>query len=428
MIMIYEWHKASAKDKKRILTRSQANMEEIKESVQQWIEKVKKNGDDALVEYVRTFDNPTFTKQQLRVTKKDIEVAYKKVPPKTQEIIKRQISISRRFHEAQKKQGGFMMEIEPGVIVGQKSTPLDSAGLTVPAGQVPLPTVMQILTIAAKVAGVPRVIACSPPTGPHYEMLIAADIAGTDELYRVGGIAGIAAMAYGTETIKPVVKIVGPGSVYTQAAKLQVYGHVDIDMLSGPSEALILADETANPAWCAADILARCEHDQNATGVLVTTSMKLAKATQAEIIKQLPKLKRKKVAEVALNRFSALIVCRTMEECVDLANLYSTEHLEVQTQDPWSILPRIKHAGSIFLGHYAPVAVGDYASGTNHCLPTGRWPQMTSPININTFRKESEFQYLTKEGIQNLWPIIDTLTDVESLDGHKKSVAIRLKK
>jgi histidinol dehydrogenase len=367
-------------------------------------------------------------KYRLRIKPEDIAEAYNSVDKRTIDVIRRQIEISTEFHRRQlPKQWQETSEYVPGVVTGWKITPIESVGLTVPAGQVPLPTVMQILTVAAKTAGVKRIVACFPPTGKHYEMLIAADIAGVDELYRVGGIAGIAAMSLGTQSIKPVLKIVGPGSVYTQAAKMEVsLRGTAIDMLSGPSEALIIADDSAQPENCAADILARCEHDENACAVLATTSTQLAKKTLANIGEQLPKLGRKRVAEVALGRYCAILLFDSMEEIIDFANDYSAEHLEVMTENPWRICDQIRNAGSIFLGNYAPVAVGDYASGTNHCLPTGIAPKTVSPVGIDTFLKKSEIQYLTLAGLRNLEPIITTVSGVESLDAHTKSVLIRL--
>lgn len=428
MIKIFEWKTASSEDKERIMKRSQLKTEEARAVAREWINQVVEQGDQALIEYVRKFDDPKFTLDRLKVTKDDIKEAYNNVDKNKVEMIKKQIAISKEFHGRRvPKDKQPTAEYVKGVTTGWKYTPIESVGLTVPAGQVPLPTVMQILTVAAKSAGVPRVVACFPPTGKHYEMLIAADIAGVDEIYRVGGIAGIAAMSIGTETIKPVLKIVGPGSVYTQAAKMEVsLRGTAIDMLSGPSEALIIADNTARAKDCAADILARCEHDQNACGVLATTSKGLAESTLQEIIKQLPLLGRREVAEVALDRYSAIVLFDTMDEIINFANDYSVEHLEIMTQDPWQICDRIKNAGSIFLGAYAPVAVGDYASGTNHCLPTGIAPKTVSPIGVDTFLKKSEIQYLTKEGLQNLEPIISAISDIETLDAHKKSVLIRL--
>lgn len=428
MIKCIEWKTADSKTKETIMKRSQLDLEPARSVARDWMDKIIARGDAALVEYIQKFDDSNFTVDRLRVMPEEIQAAYRKVPANTVEMIRKQVEISREFHQRQlPKQWQETGEYVPGVTTGWKITPIASAGLTVPAGQVPLPTVMQILTVAAKTAGVSRVVACFPPRGDFPEMLIAADIAGVDEIYRVGGIAGIAAMSIGTETIKPVLKIVGPGSVYTQAAKMEatLRGTV-IDMLSGPSEVLIIADDSAKPQYCAADILARCEHDQNACAVLATTNRALAEATQIEICKQLPDRSRKEVIKVALGRYSAIVLFDTMEEVIAFANDYSAEHLEIQTRDPWKICDQIKNAGSIFLGEYAPVAVGDYASGTNHCLPTGQAPKVTSPIGVDTFLKKSEIQYITREGLQTLAPIITTISDVETLDAHKNSVLIRL--
>lgn len=428
LIKLVDWKTADAATKTTIMRRSQLDLEPARAVAREWMDKIAERGDEAVLEYIQKFDDPNFTLDKLHITKEDIAAAYTKVPANTVAMIRKQIEISREFHQRQlPTEWQTTAEYVPGVTTGWKITPIASAGLTVPAGQVPLPTVMQILTVAAKTAGVPRVVACFPPRGDFPEMLIAADIAGVDEIYRVGGIAGVAAMCLGTETIKPVLKIVGPGSVHTQAAKLEaVMRGTVIDMLSGPSEALIIADDTAKPEYCAADILARCEHDQNACAVLATTNRKLAEATISEIAKQLPQRGRKAVAEVALGRYSAIVLFDTMQEVIDFANDYSAEHLEVMTQDPWKTCDQIQNAGSIFLGENAPVAVGDYASGTNHCLPTGQAPKVTSPIGVDTFLKKSEIQFITKEGLQNLAPIITTISDVETLDAHKNSILIRL--
>lgn len=427
-IPLYRWAEIPAEAKEKIMRRSQRDLGPARSVAREWIEKIEKNGDDALVEYIRKFDDSSFSKEKLRVTPDEIAEAYQYVDKKTVEMIRRQIEISTEFHRRQlPKVWQETAEFVPGVVTGWKTTAIASVGLTVPAGQVPLPTVMQILAVAAKTAGVKRVVACFPPTGKHYEMLIAADIAGVDETYRVGGVAGIAAMSLGTETILPVLKIVGPGSVYTQAAKMEVsLRGTAIDMLSGPSEALIIADESAFARNCAADILARCEHDENACAVLATTSADLARDTITCIKEQLPKLGRKHVAEVALGRYCAVLVFNGMNDIIEFANEYSAEHLEVMTEDPWSICDRIQNAGSIFLGHFAPVAVGDYASGTNHCLPTGVAPKTVSPIGVETFLKKSEIQFLTAEGLKNLEPIVTTVSKVESLDAHTNSVLIRL--
>ncbi|OGG14651.1 histidinol dehydrogenase [Candidatus Gottesmanbacteria bacterium RIFCSPHIGHO2_01_FULL_39_10] len=428
MLNIYVWDKTDNKTKEKIMNRANLDISSIRDYVSGWIEVVKKDGDQGLLNYIRKFDNKNFKLKDLKVTKKDIRNAYKEVDQKVIDILKRQITISRQNALSRKKEETVLKSFIPGVQVGYKITPIESVGITVPAGQVPLPTVMQILGVTAKAAGVPRIVACFPPTGQYPEMLIAADLAGVDEIYRVGGIACIAAMAYGTETIKPVVKIVGPGSIYTQTAKLLVFGKVSIDMLAGPSEAIILADEFANPAFCAADILARAEHAPDAAGVLITYSQKLAQETKKEIKRQIKYLKRKEIIKKSLSKYSCAVVVKNWEAAIDLTNEYSPEHLEILVSDPISILPKIKNAGSIFLGSYAPVAVGDYASGTNHILPTGMWSKMTSAVSIETFQKSSEVQYLTQKGLQNLEEIVDVISGIEKLDAHANSVSIRINK
>jgi len=428
MLNIYKWSNTDPSTKKIIMDRAMFDISEIREYVSKWIEVIKNEGDDGIVKYIRQFDNKSFELKDLRVSRSDIENAYKKVNPKVIEVIKRQIFISRQNALSKVRQETVLQSFVPGVQVGYKTTPIDSVGLTVPAGQVPLPTVMQILSVTAKAARVPRVVACYPPTGEYPEMLIAADLAGVDEIYRVGGIAGIAAMTYGTQTIKPVLKIVGPGSIYTQTAKLLVYGQTTIDMVAGPSEALILADEFANPIYCAADILARAEHAPDATGLLVTYSEKLAQETKKEVNRQIKYLSRKEIIKQSLNRYSGAVVVKDWNEAIKFTNEYSPEHLEVLVKDPFSVLPAIKNAGSIFLGEYAPVAIGDYASGTNHILPTGFWSKMVSAVGIETFQKSSEIQYLTREGLENLEEIVDVVSGIEKLDGHWNSVNVRLNK
>lgn len=428
MLKIYNWSKTNKETKKKIMDRAMFDISSIRDYVAEWIEIVKQEGDAGILKYTRQFDNKNFDLKDLRVKKSDIEKAYGTVDPKVIEIIKRQISISRQNAQSKAKQETVLKSFIPGVQVGYKITPIESVGLTVPAGQVPLPTVMQILAVTAKAAGVPRVIACFPPTGDYPEMLIAADLAGVDEIYRVGGIAGVAAMACGTKTIKPVLKIVGPGSIYTQAAKMLVFGKVTIDMVAGPSEAIILADENANPAYCAADIMARGEHDPNAAGVLVTNSPKLARETKKEIARQIKYLKRKDIIKQSLNKYSCAVITKTWQEVIDFTNDYGPEHLEILVDDPFAVLPKIKNAGSIFLGPFAPVAIGDYASGTNHILPTGYWSKMASAVGVETFQKSSEVQYLTKEGLENLEEIVDVVSGIEKLDAHWNSVNVRINK
>lgn len=428
MLTIYQWSKTDKKTKKKIMDRAMFDITSIRDYVSEWIEIIKREGDAGILRYNRQFDNKDFNLKILKVTRSEIERAYKTVDPNVVEVIKRQISISRENALSKARQETVLKSFIPGVLVGYKITPIESVGLAIPAGQVPLPTVMQILAVTAKAAGVPRVVACFPPTGEYPEMLIAADLAGVDEIYRVGGIAGITAMAYGTETIKPVLKITGPGSIYTQAAKMLVFGKVAIDMIAGPSEAVILADNQANPAFCAADILARAEHAPDAAGVLITYSQRLAKETKKEIERQIKYLKRRETIEKSLKKYSCAIIVKDWQEAIDLTNQYSPEHLEILVNDPFAVLPQIKNAGSIFLGNFAPVAIGDYASGTNHILPTGFWPKMASAVSIETFQKSSEVQYLTKEGLENLEEIVDVVSGIEKLDAHWNSVNVRINK
>ncbi|MFA6435866.1 MAG: histidinol dehydrogenase [Candidatus Gracilibacteria bacterium] len=427
MIEIYDWESASPDIKSRIMRRAQADMEAIKGVATLWLDRVKKEGDAAVLAYIREFDDPSFELSRLRVSEADIAEAYEKVKPEVLEMIRKQIQISRRFHQEQASRITQEWEIEsvPGVKTGVRVVPVDAAGLYVPAGKAPLPTVAQILTVTAKAAGVPRVAVFFPPTAPNYEIIVAAKEAGADEIYRVGGIAAIGAMTFGTETIRPVQIIAGPGNPYVQAAKLQVFGKVGIDMLSGPSEALILADETSDPRFLAADVLSRCEHGPDSAGVLAVTSRALAEQVKAEIIRQFGTLQRQNFIQKALAGYSAILVFESEDVMIDFANEYAAEHLEIQMKNPREVLKRIRNAGSVFLGDFAPVAVGDYASGTNHCLPTGVAPTFASPVRVGLFQREMEFQILTRDGLAALRPIVETISDVEGLDAHKRSVQIR---
>ncbi len=427
-IQVYEWAKTSESVKEKIMRRAQADMEAIKEEVAEWIAKLARGGDQALVEYAQKYDDPNFALEKLRVSDADIKEAYENTDTEVLRMIREQIRISRIFHEKQRERMETSSQIEtvPGVATGVKKVPLESVGLYVPAHKAPLPTVAQILTVAARAAGVPRIAVCFPPTAKNYEIIVAATEAGANEIYRIGGIAAIAALAYGTETMKPVCKIAGPGSPYVQAAKLQVAGRVGIDMLSGPSEALIMADETSNPAYLAADILARAEHGGDSAGVVVTCSREIAQKIKEEVERQAPTLSRQKYIQEALAKYCAIIVVSDEQEMIEFANEYGAEHLEIQTKDPERIFALVKNAGSVFLGDYAPVAVGDYASGTNHCLPTGRATKFSSPIGVDTFMKTIQFQKLSREGLKTLQPIVQTISRVEGLDGHERSINIRL--
>lgn len=415
----------------RFFRRSQADIDSVMEKTKEWIHRIQKKRDSALLEYIRQFDDPQFSLENLRVSPVDIKRAYEALPSETLEVLQKQIALSRAFHGEQARRvfadRQWEMETTSGVRVGCKKVSMASVGLYVPAGSAPLPSTAQLLTIAAKCAEVPRIAVFFPPTGLHPEIIVAADIAGADEIYRVGGIAAIAAMAYGTESIASVDKIAGPGSPWVQAAKQCVFGEVGIDIIAGPSEGLLLADETANAKWLAADILARCEHGVDSCMPLVTSSHHLAESVQCELAQQLSKCGRKKIIEKAFqNGYNGILLVSSEEEMILFANEYGAEHLHICTEFPERIFQKITNAGSIFLGHLTSVPLGDYATGTNHTLPTGRAVRFSSPVGVETFVKTLQFQEVRNDGLLELAPIVEALADVEGLDAHKNAVLLRL--
>lgn len=437
MIKIYELDKSSAAEMEKVMQRANQDIDNVKPKVEEIIQEVRKHGDEALVRFTKEWDDPEYDKSKLVVSKADIDEAYKNTDKQIIEKIKEQISLARRFHELQKEQvPNWQKELEEGITVGEKWTPIESAGLYVPGGKNPFPTVQQILAIAAKTAGCHRIVSCISPRGKGYEVLIAANECGVSEIYRVGGAQAIAALAYGTQTIAPVQIIAGPGSPYVTAAKILCQSKVGIDMPAGPSEAIILADgsvpaefDLATKAkYCAADILARAEHGPDSAGVLVTESMELAKLTQAEVEKQYQLLSRQKYIETALASYSAIVVTKSLEGAIAFTNEYAPEHLEILTEKPEDTLNKIENAGSAFLGYYNPVATGDYATGINHVLPSSGWARQTSAVGVWTFMKRVQYSTLTKKGLERLRPIVQTIATVEGLDAHKRSVDIRFDK
>ena len=437
MIPLLRWNEADEATRQRILRRSQASFASIEADVRFWIEEIREKGDEAILAYIQKFDArdgkvgrfETFGVEQFRVTELDLERAYDTIDRDLLLSIRRQVELSKKFHEAYAANLPTSFEIEqiPGVVAGYKRLPVASAGLYVPAGKAPLPTVAQILTVAAKSAGVLRCVVCFPPTNEISEtaILVAANEAGADEIYRVGGIAAIAALAYGTDTILAVDKIAGPGNPWVQAAKLLVSGQVGIDMIAGPSEAMIVADDSANPDYIAADILAQCEHGSDSAGVLVTTSMGLAEAVKRAIDQQVAGLVRQGYLEKSLSQYSALIVVEDEEQLVSLMNEYAPEHLEIQMAHPDEFMAKVTNAGACFIGSDSPIAAGDYATGTNHTLPTGTATRFASAVSPETFTKTIQYQRLTKDGLDALRPIVEQISDAEGLDAHKRSVQIR---
>ncbi|MBI4091615.1 MAG: histidinol dehydrogenase [Candidatus Levybacteria bacterium] len=427
-IPLYELGTMSPQDKKRIIRRSREDIGEAKKKILPIIADVCAYGDEAVLEYLEKFDGARLTREKLVVSQDDVDEAYEKTDPLFLEAVRQQIELSKRFHEAQLANINIQWEVEtiPGVRLGQKKTPIDSVGLYVPGGTASYPTVMQILAVPAKLAGVKRIVGVTPPRGKNYEVIVAAKEAGVDELYRIGGVAAIAALAYGTETIKPVDKIVGPGSAHVTAAKLSVFGDVGIDMPAGPSEVVILADEEANPVFCAADILSAAEHAPDAAGVLVTWSKKVAQETQKEIERQTQSLSRRNIISQSLSKYSAIILVSDEEEAVRFANEYAPEHLGIMTKDPENLAKGINNAGSIFLGDFTSKALGDYATGANHVLPTGGGARVFSSVGVETFMKSTEIQHVTREALEHLAQIMEPIVEVEGLDAHWNSVKQRL--
>jgi len=368
------------------------------------------------------------SREDLAVTRAEIDAAYKAVDPKVVEKLKFAAENILKFHLAQRERDMWSIEIAPGILAGRVIRPMDIVGCYIPGRRAAYPSSVLMTVIPAKAAGVPRIIACTPPDegmAVNDASLVAADIAGIDQMFKMGGPWAVGSMAYGTATVPKVNKIVGPGNRYVTAAKMAVFGEVDIDSPAGPSEILILADDSANPRWVAIDFLSQIEHDPDAAAVLITPSEKLAKAVCRELKKAMAEVPRKEIIEQALRDNSAVLVAGSMAEAIDFTNDYAAEHLEVVTEDPISLLPRIRHAGSIFLGPYAPVPAGDYCSGTNHVLPTGQCAKMFSGLSIDDFIKKPTFQYLTRDGLAHLRDAVITLAEAEGLPVHARTIRER---
>lgn len=389
------------------------------------IEQVREQGDAALRELTERFDGVAI--EDFRVPAEAIEAAAAKVDPKTEEALKKAAKQIREFHERQVKQSWFSVR-EDGALVGAKVTPLESVGIYVPGGRALYPSTVLMNALPAAVAGVERIVCVTPPTkdgGIDPVVLEACRLAGVTEIYTVGGAQAVAALAYGTESVPKVDKIVGPGNIFVAAAKRRVYGIVDIDMIAGPSEILVLADAAANPAYVAADLLSQAEHDRLATAVLVCDSEALAGAVSAELERQIPLLPRADIARASIDNNGKIIIARDMAEGVDIANEIAPEHLEVCVDDPFSLLNSIRNAGSIFLGKNVPEALGDYFAGPNHTLPTLGTARFSSPLSVDDFVKKSSFIYYTKEALGAVQERIVDFAEREGLSAHARSVSIR---
>jgi histidinol dehydrogenase len=414
---------------KRIINRGETATEEVASVVREVVEQVRKQGDPAVLEYTEKFDRTTLTLKNVRVSQDEIKEAYSKVDAKKVEALKLAARNIRAFHEKQKSSSWVSQEAD-GVILGQLARPIRSAGVYVPGGKACYPSSVLMNVIPATVAGVEQLIMCSPIPGGNLNpyILVAADIAGVSEIYKIGGAQAIAAMAYGTATIPKVDKIVGPGNIYVATAKRYVFGQVDIDMIAGPSEILIIADHTANPEFVASDLLSQAEHDELASSILVTTSRELAEKMEAEIKRQLANLSRKTIARKAIDRFGAIVLVKTLREAADVSNSIAPEHLELAVEKPFDLLALIKNAGAIFLGHFTPESVGDYIAGPNHVLPTGGTARFFSPLSTDSFMKKSSLIFYTREGLDKVAEAVMQIADVEGLEAHGNTVRVRLGK
>lgn len=399
----------------------------VTKTVQGVIDEVKSRGDVALKEYTEKFDGVKLAAFEL--SKADIEKAYDSVSTGVIESLERAAANIRDFHERQKQQSWIETK-KDGVLLGQRIRGLSRVGIYVPGGRAAYPSSVLMNAIPAKVAGVGEIIMVTPPSkdgGVNPNILAAAKVAGVDRVFSVGGAQAVAALAYGTESVPKVDKIVGPGNIYVATAKRLCFGVVDIDMIAGPSEILVIADDTAEPKFLAADLMSQAEHDPMACAILLTTSRDVAQKTVTEIERQKAALSKREIIEESLSRFGAAIVCKNLDDCIDIANSIAPEHLELMVDSPMEYLGRIDNAGSVFLGRYAPEPLGDYFAGPNHVLPTGGTARFFSPLSVDSFIKKSSFIYYTRAALEKGREDIVTLAECEGLTAHANSIEVRFK-
>ncbi len=422
MIKIYEY---SALNNDEIFDRANPTGD-VSGIVADIIEDVKANGDKALYKYCEKFDKAKLS--SLEVTSEEIEEAFNSVEPEFIRIIEKAAENIREFHTLQKRNSFVVNTDKTGVVIGQKVIPIEKAGLYVPGGTAAYPSTVLMDSIPAKIAGCKEICICTPPSADgkiNPVILAAAKIAGVDRIFKVGGAQAIAALAYGTETVSKVDKIVGPGNAFVAEAKRQVYGMVSIDMIAGPSEILVIADKNSNPSYVAADLLSQAEHDKNASAVLVTESMELAENVCAELERQIPLLQREEIARTSIDNNGKIIVAPDIETGIKIANEIAPEHLELCLDDPFEYLDSIKNAGSIFMGRYCPEALGDYFAGPNHTLPTSGTARFSSPLSVDDFVKKTQFTYYTKDALSEVYKDIAYFANKEGLEAHAKSATVR---
>ena len=413
---------------KPILVRSQFSYDNINKKVKAIIEDVKKNGDKALIKYNKQFDNADTKK--LEVSKREIDLAYNKIDGKLKKTLNLAYKNIEKFHRHQIR-NGFIINEGNGIVIGEIIKPIEKVGVYIPGGTAIYPSTVLMNVIPAKVAKVPEIVLVSPPNknGKINDIILAAaKVSGVDRVFKIGGAQAIAALSYGTESVPKVYKIAGPGNIYVATAKRLVYGEISIDMFAGPSEVLIIADDNANPVHIAADMLAQAEHDRLASSILITISEDIANKVNEELYKQLQKLTRKEIAEESIKNNGKIIITKNLNDAVFISNEMAPEHLEINIREPFSILSKIKNAGSIFLGENTPEALGDYLSGTNHVLPTSGTAKFSSPLSVDDFVKKSYVTYYTKEALHKVKDSIINFAENEKLEAHANSVRLRFEK
>lgn len=410
-----------------LLKRSPNNYGKFESAVADILARVKEQGDEALFDYTKEFDKVEVTKDTIRVTEEEIKEAYTKVDPALVEVIRKALVNIRSFHEKQRQNSWFTSETN-GTMLGQKITPLNRVGVYVPGGKAVYPSSVLMNIVPAKVAGVSQIVMTTPPGKDgkvNPSTLVAANEAGADEIYKVGGAQAIGALAYGTESIPKVDKIVGPGNIFVALAKKAVYGYVSIDSIAGPSEILVLADETANPRYVAADLLSQAEHDELASAILITTSKELAEKVDEEVKGFVEVLSRKEIISKSLENFGYILIAENMDDAIDAANEIASEHMEIVTANPFEVMMKVKNAGAIFIGEYSSEPLGDYFAGPNHVLPTNGTAKFFSPLSVDDFVKKSSIVYYSRQALKDIHKDIIQFAASEQLTAHANSIAVR---
>lgn len=409
-----------------LLKRSPNNYKEYEERVDTIVETVRQKGDTAVFEYTRQFDGADITKDNVLVTEEEIKEAYGQVDSTLLTVIRKALVNIKKYHEKQVQNSWFTTE--DGIILGQKVTPLETVGVYVPGGKAVYPSSVLMNVLPAKVAGVDKIIMCTPPEkdGKVYpSTLVAAKEAGVDEIYKAGGAQAVAAMAFGTESIPKADKIVGPGNIYVALAKKAVFGYVGIDSIAGPSEILVLADDTANARYVAADLLSQAEHDEMASAILITTSQTLAEQVSAETGKFIEELSRQEIIKKSLDNYGYILVAETMEDAIAAANDIASEHMEIVTANPFHVMTKIRNAGAIFIGEYASEPLGDYFAGPNHVLPTNGTAKFFSALSVDDFIKKSSIISYSREALEKVHEDIEQFAECEKLTAHANSIRVR---